>query len=263
MKRHLRRLLIVSLILFAGCAKKVKDEDYIARVEDEYLPKRELAGIDSGFVKNYIDVWVNNNLIYKEALEKGYKSDEKIEWMVNEFRKSLVIKKFLQNEIMRKAEEISDEEVREFYQKHQNEFILDRPVVKVGYIKLNSRDEAIALRNKILRDGGFQRTVDGLSAESGVVEVVKMRYFDQLSIPSSEMWRIAWNLKGGEVSFPVRLGEHYFLIYLYDKKEAGGVADFEFVIDAVKERAIVEKQNLLLDSLISNLKRKYRYEVKW
>jgi len=35
------------------------------------------------------------------------------------------------------------------------------------------------------------------------------------------------------------------------------------VAEDVKRRAIVEKQNRLLDSLISNLRKKYNYEVKW
>ncbi|CUT04100.1 peptidyl-prolyl cis-trans isomerase [Candidatus Chrysopegis kryptomonas] len=263
MKKHLKKLLIVSLILVFACGKKVKENDYVARVEDEYLLKQDVAGLDSNFVKNYIDIWVKNNLIYQEAIERGYKSDEKIEQMVNEFRKSLIVKNFLQNEILKNAEKISDDEVKKFYEKHQDEFILDKQVVKIGYVKLSSRNEASVLRNKLQRAKDFQSAVADLSSEVGVVEIVPMRYYDQFNIPFPELWRVIWNLNKGEISFPVKSGENYFLIYLYDKKDIGSKADFEIVSDAVRERAIVEKQNLLLDSLISNLKRKYHYEVKW
>ncbi len=263
MKRLLKELLLVSLILFAGCEKEPKSDDYIAKVENTYLLKQELVGMDSNFVRNYVEIWIRNNLLYEEALSRGYEPDEKIERMVEEFRRSLVVKKFLQNEIMKEAEKITDEEIKEFYERHQDEFILDRPIVKIGYIKLKSRGDAIALRSKLIPPKNFQKIIDGLSTEPGVVEIVKERYYDQFNIPSSDLWRVAWNLNRGETSFPIRSGENYFLIYLYDKKEAGNKADFEFVADVVKERAIVEKQNLMLDSLISNLKRKYNYEVKW
>ncbi len=263
MKKLSRGLLLVSLILLVGCEKKTKDNDYIARVGNIYLYKQELVGMDSNFVRNYVETWIRNNLLYEEALNKGYKPDEKIERMVEEFRRSLVVKNFLQNEIMKEAEKITDEEVKEFYQYHQDEFILDRPIVKIGYIKLKTRSDAIALRNKLVPLKNFQDIVDGLSIEPGVVEIVKERYYDQFNIPSSDLWRIAWNLNKGEISFPIKSGEYYFLLYLYDKKEAGSKADFEFVADIVRERAIIEKQNLMLDSLISDLKRKYNYEIKW
>jgi len=262
-RKHLKKLLIVSLILLAGCSKKTTNNDYIARVKDEYLLRQELAGMDSNFVRSYVDEWVNNNLLYVEAVERGYGTNDKIERMVNDFRKSLVINSFIQNEIISRAMKISDEEVMEFYQKHQDEFILDRPVVKIGYIKSLSRTDAVALRSKILKAKDFKTAVEDLSKEQGVAEVVTMQYFDQFNIPSAELWRVAWSLNKGEISFPVRAGDGYFLIYLYDKKEAGSKADFDLIVDDVRERAIVDKQNLLLDSLITELKRKYHYEVKW
>ncbi|WP_181180315.1 peptidylprolyl isomerase [Candidatus Thermokryptus mobilis] len=261
----MKRLLIVSLLAMVfGCSKKTGNEDYIARVDGEYLLRRDVAGLDSSFVRNYIDKWIINNLIYKEALERGYdKKDEKIERMVNEFRKSLIINKFVQDEIVRKASSLSDDEVREFYQKHKDEFILDRPFVKIGYVKLKSRTDASILRGRITRTRNFKEAISGLISESSVLEIVESRYFDQLSISSSDLWKVAWNLSPGEVSFPVRSGDSYFLIYLYDKIEPGESADFELVADDVKQRAIVEKQNRLLDSLVSNLRKKYNYEVRW
>jgi hypothetical protein len=105
MKKHLKKLLIVSLLAMVfGCSKKTGNEDYIARVDGEYLLKRDVAGLDSNFVRSYIDKWVINNLIYMEALERGYdKKDDKIERMVNEFRKSLIVNRFVQDEIAKKA----------------------------------------------------------------------------------------------------------------------------------------------------------------
>jgi hypothetical protein len=265
MKKHLKKLLIVSLLAMVfGCSKKTGNEDYIARVDGEYLLKRDVAGLDSNFVRSYIDKWVINNLIYMEALERGYnKKDDKIERMVNEFRKSLIVNRFVQDEVAKKAGDLSDDEIKEFYQKHKDEFILDRPFVKIGYVKLNSRTDASILRGRIARAKSFKDAISGLISESSVLEIVESRYFDQFSVPSPEIWKVAWNLSPGEISFPVKSGESYFLIYLYDKIEPGKSADFEIVAEDVKHRAIVEKQNRLLDSLISNLRKKYNYEVKW
>ncbi len=263
MKRHLKKLLIVSAILLAGCDKKATNSDYIARVKSEYLLRQDLNGMDSNFVRSYVEEWVRNNLLYVEAIERGYKANDKIERMVNEFRKSLVVNAFIQSEIISKARNISDDEVMEFYKKHQDEFILDRPVVRIGYIRFPSRTDAVAFRGKILAMRDFEKAVKELAKEQGTVEIVISQYFDQFNIPSAELWRVAWSLGKGEISFPVRSGDSYFLIYLYDKKEAGNKADFDLIADDVRERAIVDKQNLLLDSLITELKRKYHYEVRW
>lgn len=264
MKKRLRKLLVVSsLFALIGCAQESTEKDYIARVEDEYLLKSDLVGLDSNFVKGYVTEWVNNNLLYIEATKRGFKANDRIERIVHEFRKSLIVEDFIQNEILPKAMEVSNEDIKKFYERHQDEFILDRPFIKIGYVKVSSRTDAVNVRNKILKAKDFKTAIKTLVGEPSIVETVSERYYDQFSIPSMEIWRIAWNLNKGEVSFPIKSGDSYFLIYLYEKKEAGSKADFELVAEEVKERVIIEKQNHLLDSLITTLKRKYEYEVKW
>ena len=257
-------MLLAISFLFLSCARKGKPVDYIARVDDEYLTESDLKGVDTAIVESYVRNWVNNNLLYLEAKERGYGSDPEIDREVEEFRKSLVVRKFLEKEVYGKKFNFSEDEMKKYYEKHKGEFILDEPVLRMGYVRLNSRRSADKLRRVIRRTGSFSRGVKEFIASnnSSVIEIVKSKYFYRHTTPTPEIWDVADKMEKGEVSFPIKVGYDYYILYLYEKKSKGDTADFELVKDEVRARMRVEKQNKMLDSLIAKLKRKYIYEIR-
>jgi peptidyl-prolyl cis-trans isomerase C len=252
-------------VIFLGCSRRREDVDYIARVDDEYLLKSELKGIDSNLVAEYIQTWIRNNLLYLEARERGYDNDEDVERLVNEFKKSLVIKNFLMREIYDRSDNVTSEEMQDYYSQHRDEFVLDEPVYRMGYVKLRTLQSANDLRRAIIRRGSFRDGINSFIEERSeeIVEMVLDKYFHRLEVPSSRVWKVASNLSKGEISFPVRVGRDYYLVFVYDKKKAGDIADFEYVKDEIRSRIIIERRNRMMDSLITELKRKYLYEIKW
>lgn len=91
-----------------------------------------LSQTDSvSFAEAYTEKWILNELKLQEAEKVFSSSEEDIERMVTEYRKTLLVQKIDQYFISSSRNiTISDEEIEEYYRLHKGEFTLSSPIVK-------------------------------------------------------------------------------------------------------------------------------------
>lgn len=96
-----------------------------------------LAGEDSvAFVQRYIRNWVEETLLYEKA-QSNIPDNDELNRQVENFRKSLIMHTYQQALIQQKlSEEISEEELQDYYQKNQGLFKVERPLMKGLFIKV-------------------------------------------------------------------------------------------------------------------------------
>lgn len=139
--------LLLSLFLFASCGgeRDHKGKTPLVEVEGDVLFKEDLLMLlpknlskeDSLlFVERYIREWAEGILLYNKA--KGNIPDnEKIDRLVENYRKALIIHTYQQELIEQKlSKEITEEDMRDYYQKNKELFVVDRPLVKGLFIKV-------------------------------------------------------------------------------------------------------------------------------
>ncbi|MBN1924662.1 MAG: hypothetical protein JW798_02395 [Prolixibacteraceae bacterium] len=137
---------LIALAVFWSCGKnkQVPTDPVVASVLDKNLYHSELleeipvtlSGNDSvKFADEYINKWIKQNLLVAEA-EKNLSSDHlKIDREIEKYRQELIIfnyknKRFA--EIINR--EISEDEIRNFYNANIDKYILNEPIVQVSYI---------------------------------------------------------------------------------------------------------------------------------
>lgn len=142
------------LMLLGACSKKEENqlpEDYIAVYGEEMITRRDIdkalpAGLSPEdsirFVKAYILEWIQAKLIEKEALQ--YVDAEEIDRVTDEYRRQLILTNYRRRMYENNAEVIPEDSIKEYYERHSGEFILDRPMVKGTYLKV--ADDARNLR---------------------------------------------------------------------------------------------------------------------
>ena len=159
MKKFILCLLVSSLLLSLGCAKRerlvlaqvgdrkitVADFEKASETMDaKYLPKtNDLAG-----KKELLDVMINKDVMAIKALAAGYEKDE---WFVKFFNryKGQYLVAAMQNElVIKKVKEPTDEEVNKYWQLMHNEYNLSEIVVP-------DEGQAASLREQILAGADF------------------------------------------------------------------------------------------------------------
>lgn len=101
----------------------------------ESLPNG-LSGSDSVlFVREFVRKWIEDQVLYEKA-EHNVKDDDHIERMVEDYRRTLVMNKYERELLQQKmTDEISEEDLRQYYDENKQLFLLEEPVIKGVFIK--------------------------------------------------------------------------------------------------------------------------------
>lgn len=141
-------LLIVITFCLAACAKQpsATSEKPLARAFDKYLYPRDLRGVlpagiseqDSITVVNdFIEKWIRNQMILHIAENNLTEEEKDVSRQIENYRSSLLIYAYQQNYLHQKLDTIvSENEIEQYYQVNQANFILNEPLMKGLFIKL-------------------------------------------------------------------------------------------------------------------------------
>lgn len=206
--------------------------------------------------KKLIDELVMHELMYSDAVEKNLENDEEFVAVMKNMKKSM-----LQQYSLRKMFDkitVSEEDIKEYYEKHKEKFITDE-MVKASHILVDSEEKA----NEILED-----ITDGLSFEEAAAKFS--------SCPSKqaggalgefgrgqmvqEFEDVAFAMQVGEISGPVKTQFGYHIIKLTDHTPKRN-ASLEEVYQEVKDSCFMEKQEQTYNEKRAELGNKYSIEI--
>lgn len=140
-------MLVIVSLLAVSCKRETANnvDKVVAKVGNKYLTQDELKNNlpfystpeDSIIAAEYyIRTWINDNLLYEMA-EKNITDKENIDLLVENYRKSLVIYQYQEQLINEKlSKEIEGDEIIQYYEKNQDKFLLDRPLIKGIFLKI-------------------------------------------------------------------------------------------------------------------------------
>lgn len=150
-----RRLAILAMVLLlAGCdlIKMKKDKategerQMVARVNDAYLYKDELAGIiapgtspedSASRVASYLDSWIRKQLLIQEAAKKIHINEAEVERKILDYRYSIIAYEYQTYYIKQHLDTaISKSEIEAYYKENIDNFILKQNIVQATFIKV-------------------------------------------------------------------------------------------------------------------------------
>ncbi|MBK9283722.1 MAG: hypothetical protein IPM51_05310 [Sphingobacteriaceae bacterium] len=126
--------------------KELKKKEAAILVGDEFLLADEIKSliIDTGnpkdtigTVKQSVDDWMAESLLYQEALSKLNEEEIQIESQIENYRKALVNHIYSTKLIEVNLDtNVSYGEIKAYYEEHKDNFILKDNIVKVHYLKV-------------------------------------------------------------------------------------------------------------------------------
>ena len=161
------RLLWISLIFlsfFSTCqGKKTEDEgEVVVSVYGKKLYKTDLENIvyeginynDSVLrAKVYIDKWVRNQLLIRQAENNLDPTQLDFSKKLEEYRNSLVINKYETELINQNLDtEVTEDQIYEYYNNNNDEFRLNRDIVKIATVTLSNDCKKKWLFTKLFRN---------------------------------------------------------------------------------------------------------------
>ena len=157
MKKVLRFIAILMIVLPALSSCKAitsffSGDEIVAEVGaeklyrseiDKVLPKGLAPEDSTRLALQYIATWASDLVYINIAEEQLSKSEKDVTKELEDYRKSLLKYRYEQlyvNERLDTA--VTDEQVKDYYESHQDKFVLQRPVVKARYLAVFSDSPA-------------------------------------------------------------------------------------------------------------------------
>ena len=162
------RLKIISIMLIVlpalcscrAIASFLRGDEVVASVGQEKLYKSELDQVvpkglmpedSTALARQYINSWASDRVYMKIATEQLSKSEKDVTKELEDYRKSLLKYRYEQLYVNEKLDTaVSVDQIEEYYQAHQDKFVLDRPVVKARFLNIAEDSPALkAIRKKM------------------------------------------------------------------------------------------------------------------
>lgn len=199
------------------------------------------------FAEKYIRNWVEDVLLYDKA-QSNIPNSEEIDQLVENYRKSLIMHAYQQALIHQKlADDITETEMRAYYDQNRNLFKLERPLIKGLFIKIPLTAPRINRVRQWYKDER-QTAVEQLEKYQ-MQHAVKYEYFYDKWIPLSDMLALLpLKVEQPETYFAnrrhVELKDtaYYYFLNISDYRPAGEQQPYETARQQIKDILLNMKQ---------------------
>jgi len=264
---------VCCLVLFAGCGGKSGSQQPVARLDGQTLTLDEVIarldttrGMTQAQVAEYARRWVNDEVLYREAVRRGLDDDETIRKQLENTRRQLAINALLQREVFtQQSLNCTAEEIAQYHASHLKEFTLSTNVALLSYALFRDRDAANTFRANVLRGTPWSQALRQILADPQQAAFVAGRvdsaYYTAGTLLPVELWRVAAAATKPEPSFPVNTRDGFYILSLWKMSRQGQAADREYVEREIRERLAVERRRNAYNALVESLRSKHTVEL--
>jgi hypothetical protein len=260
-------------MLFIGCSRRDSSQQPLARIDDRVLTLEDVKarldssrGVTAAQVGEYARRWVNDEILYREALRRGLDNTDQARTQLEEVRRQLAINALLQEEIYSdKLQQSTAEEVSQYYNAHGKEFTLSGDVALVSYVLFHDREAANAFRTTILKGAPWKQAISQVLADpqqsSQIITRIDSVYYNQSTLLPAELWRVAAVSAKPEASFPIRTNEGTYILIVWKLGHQGQIADLAYVEREIRSRLTIDRRRRTLTTLVETLRSKHAVEL--
>lgn len=269
----MRRILPVILMLAAVCSCRtissfIHDDEVIARVGEEklylsdlkeYIPEFASPEDSASFARQFINRWATEKLYMNVASGQLSKAEMDVTPELENYRHQLIKYRYEQHFVNERLDTlVTQSQIDEYYKSHQEDFELERPILKVRFIDVMKDSPSVDVLLKMMSSKEYS----DLERADTLAHSAALRYFDK-----SDTWMDAAllarefgtdytsmlaGIKGDFIKMEPEGRGDLMAAYVCDIIRSG-VAPKEYCEDRIKDIIISARKHALLEGLERDL----------
>ena len=271
-KRHLSRLNKISLVLIAAailtsCGKEQPKTEYVARVNDAYLTKKELASlIDTTMVNTLhksevIRNWINREILFQKAKNEGILQQDDYRRLTKNSGKELAGALLLDSYISSVTINFEQRDLINYFEANSNDFKLPDKTYLLNIIHFSNEDRAVEFRSLVI-DSDWQKAMNVFHGDSEIISIESKLLLREQDVYSIKVLRVVKRLHPLEISIVISEREGYYtVVQVLEKYLEGSLPSFDLIKLDVEKRFVADKRKELMENYMKDLYSKNEIEV--
>jgi len=270
--RHLSRLNKISLIfivasILTGCGKEQPKTEYVARVNNVYLTKKELASlidttsVNTLYKSEVIRNWVNREILFQKAKNDGILQQDDYKKLIKNSSKELAGVLLLDSYISSVTINFEQRDIINYYKENSNDFKLRDKSYLLNIIYFSNENRAVEFRSLVL-DSDWQKSMNVFYGDSEIISTENKVLLKEQDIYSIKVLRMVKRLHPLEISIVISEREGYYTVVQVLKQYLkGSLPSFDVIKQDVEKRYLAEKRKELIENYIKDLYSNNEIEV--
>lgn len=257
-------ILLSLLIILSSCGEDYIDySETVAKVGSSRLSRNELdrmkasANYAGKHENEIIRNWVEDRLVFSEAVEKGIKDTKEYNELIRNIEVKAAIAVYLDKKFSNIQIENNSTELENYYSLNKKEFVSQDDAYAVNLASFSDKGDAGNFRLSVFRSGWNESTdLHG----SGKFSNDTLLY--DHSINDVKLNRVILGLLKGEISIVIETEPGVFnVVQLIERYGKGSVPPFKYIRDYVDFALTALKRQEMFRNHIDNLYNKYEVKI--
>jgi len=274
-KLSARLLLSIVLIILMGAYTMLPvnaaDDPVVAEIGSEKItlsqfqdeikklpPNLKQMASDKRMQKEFLEQLATSRLVFQEGIKQGVDKEPAVKEQIKDATHKIILAALIQREIENRVKTPTDKEVEQYYQTHAEEFKQAKQV-RARHILVENETAAKEIEKKLKGGADFVTLAKESSKCPSSAKGGDLGFFTHERMVK-EFADVAFKLKKGETSAPVKTKFGYHIIQVTDIKEAGNTPLSE-VKKTIENKLVQEQKRKIFQEYIDSLKKKSKFII--
>lgn len=261
---------ILGLLLFivSTCTTPRSGDEIkrLARVGNEYLtleharnqiPDFMLQQDSVGALKAYRETWIENRLMLQEAERLQLRQNSEVQNKLRQAQQEVLTQALKEAVISDYEEElvVTDEEARNYYQAHKDQFVLNERFVQFRHLIAQDIESARAAKRELMQAVPWPEVAKkySINAEAKITESEQFWPISMAASDISIMNRYLKIIGQSEISPIQRVNGNYHFVQLMESRAEGEHPDLDWLMEQIKDWLMLDKRRRHFSSYVKNL----------
>ena len=209
--------------------------------------------------KQYINSWAMDHVYMEVAESQLSEAERDVSQELETYRRSLLKYRYEQLFVNQRLDTlVSEEQINEFYDKHQDRFVLKQPVVKARFMSIKSDSPNLKMIQKKMAS---EDAMDVMEADSmAYLSAFKFATWENTWIEASQLAK-EFGAESASVMSSMKKGwiertdtnDIKSIAYISEIKTAGQMAPIEYSAPFIKDMIISARKQTLISTLEQDL----------
>ena len=261
-------ILFCGLLVFTGCSKEIRKDDYLARVNESYLTREEFASlVDTSNLSleqkdQIIKNWVYNEMLFQKAVEEGITERIDYKRILKNSNRQLAAAMLLEENALMEDLGYSDEELFNYYLMNKNYFKFNTDSYLINRVYFTDENKAIKFRDLALQKD-WDEAINIFFKDSSIQNSPASQLVDENNIYPLQLSRIIKDLYPQEISLVITEKPGYYsLVQMLHSFLKDSVPPFDVIKTIVQKRFVAEKKNKIIEDYLIALYSQNEIEIK-